>query len=101
MPVRIVVVVVQLVAPFFFPSLEWLAYLATTLVLYIRTPKPPKDAESFWNCLPTGTSSCATEALVNSRMPSSMVPVQCPRVYDTRGWYQSAMIGGFVWWVVA
>lgn len=30
-----------------------------------------------------------------------MVPAQCPRVYGTRGWYQSAVIGGFVWWVVA
>lgn len=69
---------------------------------YIRTSEPPQNAEeSFWNCLPTDTSSCATEALVSSRMPSSMVSAQCPRVYGTRGWYQSAMIGGFSggWWL--
>lgn len=101
MPVRIVVVVVQLVALFFFHPPRLDGSHISQPPCYIRTTEPPQDAESFWNCLPTGTSSCATEALVCSRMPSSMVSAQCPRVYGTRGWYQSAVVGGFVWWMVA
>lgn len=105
MPVRIVVVVVQLVALFFShpsPSLEWLAYL-TTALLYSHFRATTKCRRILLE-LPTNrtdTSSCATEALVSSRMPSSMVSAQCPRVYGTRGWYQSAMIGGFSggWWL--
>jgi hypothetical protein len=52
MPVRIMVVDVQAVAPSF-PSLEWLAYLTTTFLF--SHDRATAGAESFWNRLTTGT----------------------------------------------